>query len=132
MMRPRILFALVCLVAGFTGWTAAQQPQGGQGQPPVFKAAVDLVHLDVSVLDKNRVPIRGLTAADFTVIEDGKPQSIVAFSAVDVPDPEAPPAPWVHRVSPDVQSNAGIESPEGRLFVLLMDDAMMPPYQPSL
>src|SRR4051794_31980199 len=32
-----------------------------QSQTPVFKAGVDLVQLDVSVLDKHRQPIRGLT-----------------------------------------------------------------------
>ena len=50
-----------------------------QQQTPVFRTAVDLVHLDVSVLDKDRKPVRGLTAADFTITEDNKSQSIVAF-----------------------------------------------------
>lgn len=96
-------------------------------QAPVFRSSVDIVHLDVSVLDSKRVPVRGLTAKDFTVLEDGKPQPIVAFSAVDVPDPEPPAAPWMKTYSPDVQTNAGSQNAEGRLFVLLMDDAMLPP-----
>ncbi len=45
-----------------------------QVQPPQFRAAVDLVHLDVSVLDRNRRPVRGLSASDFIVLEDGKTQ----------------------------------------------------------
>ena len=45
-----------------------------------------MVRLDVSVLDKDRRPVRNLTAADFTVLEEGEPRPIVAFSAVDVPN----------------------------------------------
>jgi hypothetical protein len=33
------------------------------------------VLLDVSVLDRNQRAIKGLTAADFTILEDGVPQS---------------------------------------------------------
>ena len=54
------------------------------GVQTVFKSGVHLVHLDVSVLDRDRQPVRGLTAADFTVLEDGKTQKIAAFAAVDV------------------------------------------------
>ena len=99
-----------------------QQPK------PVFKTGVDLVHLDVSVLDKDRRPVRGLTAADFTVKEDGKPQAVANFAAIEVP-PQAPPptAAWMHTVSPDTATNDIVRSPEGRLFVLLIDDAMIPP-----
>ena len=122
-------------VAAFVGviltvGPAAQQPQ--TGQTPVFRTSVDLVHLDVSVLDKDRKPVRGLTEKDFTVVEDGKPQSIVAFSAVDVPENPPKPAAWSYRVANDVQTNEGIEDPEGRLFVVLMDDAMIPMHAPSL
>lgn len=99
-----------------------QQPK------PVFKTGVELVHLDVSVLDKNRQPVRGLTAADFTVKEDGKPQAIANFVAIEVPAKSPPPtAAWIHAVSPDTVTNDVVSSPEGRLFVLLIDDAMIPP-----
>jgi VWFA-related protein len=94
----------------------------------MFRSNVSVVGLDVSVFDKNREPVRGLTSTDFTVLEDGKPQKVVAFSAVDVPDaPAAPPtASWQRTVSPDVQTNVVAQAPEGRLFVLLLDDALMP------
>ena len=95
---------------------------------PVFKTGVELVHLDVSVLDKNRQPIRGLTATDLTVKEDGKPQAIANFVAIDVPPKSPPPtAAWMHDVSPDTVTNETASSAEGRLFVLLIDDAMIPP-----
>jgi VWFA-related protein len=98
----------------------------------VFRSTVDLVHLDVSVLDKDRNPVRGLTDKDFTITEDDKPQDIVAFTAVDVPENPPKPAAWSGRAPADVQSNEGAADPEGRLFVLLIDDAMIPPDSNSL
>ena len=125
MFRPAV-FTAGCCAAVFTLSVAAQQPQPGQ-KPPVFRSTVDLVHLDVSVLDKDRRPVRGLTAADFTITEDSDPQPIVAFSAVDVPENPPKPAAWSGRAPADVQTNEGDADPEGRLFVILLDDALIPP-----
>lgn len=92
-----------------------------QQQAPVFRSTVELVHLDVSVLDQARRPVRGLAPADFTVLEDGKPQNIAVFSAVDIPDVEPPKTPWVRDIAPDVRTNQDLR--ERRLFLILMDDA---------
>jgi VWFA-related protein len=100
----------------------SQAPQ----QPPVFRSRVDLVQLDVSVLDKDRRPVRGLTAADFTILEDGKPQTITAFWAVDVPEPPVPATPWIRDVAPDVKTNEVARTPDARLIVILIDDALLP------
>ena len=40
----------------------------------------------MSVLDGKRQPVRGLTAADFTIFEDGEPREIQAFTEVYLPD----------------------------------------------
>ncbi|HEX5070156.1 MAG TPA: VWA domain-containing protein [Vicinamibacterales bacterium] len=95
----------------------------GQTQAPVFKSNVDLVQLDVSVLDKNRRPVRGLSKTDFTVLEDGKPQDVAIFEAVDVPDPEPPPVAWMRDVTPDVTTN---EQKVTRLWVIVVDDGLVP------
>jgi VWFA-related protein len=89
--------------------------------PPRFRSAVDIVHLDVSVLDGDRQPVRGLTPADFTILENGQRQKIAVFQAVDIPDAEPPSTPWVRDVAPDVRSNAGVQ--ERRLFLIILDDA---------
>ncbi|MGE5360340.1 MAG: VWA domain-containing protein [Bacteroidales bacterium] len=88
---------------------------------PVFRSRVDVVVLDVSVLDKDRQPVRGLEASDFTVLEDGKPQKITMFSAVEIPDPEEPSAPWMKEVTPDVRRNE--DDANSQIIVLLLDDA---------
>jgi VWFA-related protein len=110
-------------VSMLAGWLAvfvcvsAQQP-APTAQLPTFRTGVDAIQLDVSVLDKDRRPVRGLTAADFTVLEDGKPREVVAFSAVELPAlPDAPPA-GVETVPPDVTRN---DLPAGRIVVILLD-----------
>jgi VWFA-related protein len=109
------LFA--CWLAVIVSSSAAQQLLNEQ-QPPTFRIGVDAVQLDVSVLDSHRRPVRGLSATDFTVLEDGKPRRIVQFSAVELPS-AVPAAPAVaDSVPPDVARN---DLPEGRLVVILLD-----------
>lgn len=111
--------ALLAVVA-----MACLQPGGaGQERPPVFRTDVAIVRLDVSVLDEQRRPIRGLTPDNFTILVDGVPQPIVAFSPVVVPPLEPPTAPWMRDVAPDVRTNL---LGEPRLFVIIMDDAITP------
>jgi VWFA-related protein len=113
-------------VLSLTGLLAV--PQAGQSpapvqtpQTPVFRTSVDVVELDVSVLDKDRKPVTGLTVKDFAVFEDGQPRPIVNFSAVDLPVAVAPTAPWMNEVARDVESN---DVAEHRLFVIMLDDAL--------
>ena len=48
--------------------------------PPVFGADLDLVNLTVTVVDKNDRPVTDLSAADFVVREDGRPQKLQLFA----------------------------------------------------
>src|ERR1051325_1486712 len=89
-MRPIIATLLVWVMLA----PAQQQPQPQQPQQPLqeqnrplipttgeakFGTSVQLVVVDVTVKDKNGQPIEGLTAKDFTITEDGKPQEIKLF-----------------------------------------------------
>jgi Ca-activated chloride channel homolog len=51
----------------------------------VFRAAVDLVALNVVVTDQQQRFIGGLTADDFSVFEDGVQQDVSFFAATQVP-----------------------------------------------
>jgi VWFA-related protein len=95
---------------------AAQAPQ----TPPTFRGRVDLVPLDVSVWDQDGQPVRGLTAADFTLLEDNTRRDIVTFSEVDMPEPPPPTAAWIRDAAVDVETNAVTDK---RLFMILVDDA---------
>ena len=56
-------------------------PPPAEGTPtnPVFRTTTRLVQVDVVVTDKQGRPIPGLTQADFTVLQDGKPQQVRVF-----------------------------------------------------
>jgi len=103
-------------------WILAADGAGQSPQPPTqtFRSAVDLVQVDVTVLDRDRMPIHDLTAADFTILEDGKARPIAAFTPVQLPprDPE-PTAQWMADIRSDVVTNDLPQ--EGRLIVIVMD-----------
>lgn len=102
---------------------AAQQPTQG----PTFRTEVSFVELDAVVTEADGTLVRGLTKDDFEVFEDGKPQTITAFSVVELPAP-APPRPLDPgrtRTLPDVRSNEGAFN--GRVIVLVLDDTLVDP-----
>ncbi len=114
MLRAHVL---VCFVLGAAALGA--MPQEPASQQPVFRAGVDIAQLDLSVYDKDHHPVKGLTAADFTLLEDDKARPIVAFSAVDMPNPVASSAAWMRNVAADVTTN---DVRDKRLFVIVIDD----------
>jgi VWFA-related protein len=82
--------ALLLLVASRAASLPAQPPSGQAGaaaQPKaVFRVSVPLVVLDAVVGDpRTKQPVGGLTAADFVVQEDGKPQRITYFGRDEMP-----------------------------------------------
>jgi VWFA-related protein len=108
-------------------------PQNTPQAPPRFQTGVDLVRLDVSVLDADRHPIRGLSAADFTILEEGRPQSVSTFDAIDFPDvvtTRPGEAPWLRETAPDIRRNTDFGN--GRIVVIVVDDATPVPTQEVL
>ncbi len=134
----RLAFVLIVVGLGVAVWARQAPPATlpqttpAASQAPQFRSSVDVVRLDVTVLDKNRRPVRGLGPTDFTVFEDGVPQSISAFSPIDLPDPVPDPtaAPWLRNVSPDVKGNADVQ--QRRLFILAIDDATIENNLPAI
>ncbi len=86
---------------------------------PAFPARADAITADVVVLDKDGRPVRGLTQEDFTLLEDGKPQAIVAFEARELAKAVAMPEATVG--DERVATNEGGES-HGRTLAFLIDD----------
>lgn len=116
-MKPRLGFAYV-----LCGLLMAAGPVRSQETTPTFRAAVDLELIDVLVLDEHRRPVRGLTAADFTVLDNGKPRPILALTEVDLGVVERS-SPSLASVAPDdVASNV---TDARRLVVLVFDNATM-------
>jgi VWFA-related protein len=98
-----IVVALVLALAGGTAGPSAQQQQPGQ-EPPRFEGAtsITIVSVDVVVRDSSGNIVRGLTAKDFNVLEDGKPQKIETFSFQEITAAAAD-------AKPDVQLLEGLE-----------------------
>jgi len=78
--------------------------------------------VDVVVTGPDGQPVRDLTAADFAVEEEGKPQAIASFEAVDLDDVS-------YEVSepPAISSNEGRRAEVRRSFVLVFDDLNLTP-----
>lgn len=115
-MRPVAAFAAVALVCALASPAARQDPQ----QPrPVFRAGVDAVQLEVTVLDADRHPVHELTAKDFTVLEDGKPQQIIRVEETVLGNDDWPEPVWARAARSDIESNS-IENQ--RLIAIVMDD----------
>jgi VWFA-related protein len=63
----------------------AAPPAGAQQPGSVHESAdVSLVEVPVRVVGRDGNPVRGLTAADFTIDDDGRRQTIVGFDAIDL------------------------------------------------
>jgi VWFA-related protein len=121
----RVLLGLASLSAAVT----ATGPQGPPSAPPAppqprptFRSGVDLVPIDVVVLDRDRRPVKGLLAADFTITENDDPQAIETFEEIDVPEPEADAPRWMREIAPDVVSN---DIQTRRMVLIVLDDGYM-------
>ena len=87
----RFHWRLALVGAGFIAATVqigrAQQPPPPAGQPPQtpFRAAVDLVSLNVTVTEGTGKYVTDLNAADFAVFEDGVKQDVTFFNRTNLP-----------------------------------------------
>ncbi len=81
----------VAVAAAVLGWW--EVPAGAQEAGRVRETAeVSLVEVPVRVLDRQGRPVEGLTAADFTLTDDGQRQEILGFDVIDVAEKMAPDA----------------------------------------
>jgi VWFA-related protein len=55
-------------------------------QRSVFRSGRDVISVDVIVRDKSGAVVRGLTAEDFEIREDGRPQSVVSSTFEEITD----------------------------------------------
>ena len=115
-MRSSLSLVLLAALA------QAPAPAPSPSQPPVtFKVEVNYVEIDANVVDERGVFVSTLTRDDFQILEDGKPQTLSAFSMVNIPM-ERPDPPLFAKaaIPPDVATN---RTPfDGRVFVLVIDD----------
>jgi VWFA-related protein len=121
-VRPRFGTSQVLAGVLAVGLALASAPVLPQALPR-FGAEAEMVTVDVVVLGPDGKPVPGLKREDFRVFEDGRPQTVTAFEAVEaaVPALVAPETttsrPSVARVATNV---AG--PPTRRTFAIVFDD----------
>ena len=101
--------------------TLPQQPEEQQ-QPPIFRADINFVRVDIIVTDGDGNPVTDLEADDFEVLEDGTPQTIESFRLIritGIPEPGAEPARPIRNAF-DAEREAARE--DVRLFAIFLDD----------
>ena len=136
---------LLRYVLAFVTLTFAVVPRAQTtAQRPVFRSGTELVLVNVVVRDKSGALVRGLTQDDFSISEDGKPQSITSFDFEELDrraaappqtaDPAAlllapKPAPTPEPPSPTAAAPAaaGVDMHGRRLIVLFFDLSSMQP-----
>src|SRR5580704_14255073 len=123
------MVGVVVLLAG--GAVAGQAPTSPQGptpsapqgpEVPNFKLQVDYVEVDAFVTDSQGRFVRDLKKEDFQVLEDRQPQTISAFTLVDIPIERAVRPLFADQpIDPDVKTNA--QACDGRVYILVLADA---------
>jgi VWFA-related protein len=140
MSKPIIRFATLLsfiLIAILSGSSPAQsgtdQKTASQEKPgtvyesaTVLKAVSRLVVVDVVVTNKKGEPITGLAAKDFTLMEDGAPQSVRFFSfqgdgnSAQAGNSAPPPGP-PRKLPSNVVTNIPDYKPGSAMNVILLD-----------
>lgn len=99
--------------------TALATPPLHAQEGPSFPSQLDIVTVDVVVTDKQGNPVQGLTAADFTLREEGKPQTISSFEVATLPEFQPSTSPMRSRVS----TNDPVPKDQKRpMIVIVFDD----------
>src|SRR5579862_4332226 len=116
--------------------------QGSSEGQFTLKTNTEIVLVNVTVRDKNGSFIKNLKADDFSVLEDGKKQSIISIDEENtdgVVAAESPVAPVLKNLNPALATSSPITAPaaplhendlkDRRLIVLFFDLGSMQPQE---
>jgi len=123
LLRTQMHLSIVLTMGIATGLAWGQSPDAQSATPPslssydgvpTFSLTTRLVVLDVVVTDKAGQIVRGLTKDDFTILEDGGPQTVRSFEGLEK-----------HALPPDVkiESTADLAKvPDTPVSILVLDE----------
>jgi VWFA-related protein len=66
-------------------WASALTTPSAAAPPQTFRSSANIVAVEATVVDRDGVPVTGLTAADFRIDEDGKSQPVATLYLVTLP-----------------------------------------------
>lgn len=119
-MRGRLWRVLLLVAVASAGGLAAQAPDP-KATAPAVRVATRLVLVDVVVTDKQGRPVTDLRAEDFTLLEEGKAQTLSIFS-LERQEPLAREDATLPSLPPNVYTNRPeYRAPPGVLTILLLD-----------
>lgn len=116
------------MTAALFAATLHASPQTNQApqtaQPPIFRGGTNLVQIDTIVTDDNRRPVIDLTAADFELLDDGKPVTIdrVRFLGAAEYPADATLAPIRTHEDEEREASRG----DVRVYAIVLDDYHVP------
>ena len=142
-LRSTLAVGMVAVAASVGSFSAGAQltgqnkPTGTADQAATLKVTARLIIENVGVKDKKGEAIGGLTAKDFTITEDGVPQTIKVFEHQVLPENATPLGPtggeeikiYNRLASSQVSGEAAgeIKYKDHRLMALYFDMTTMPP-----
>jgi VWFA-related protein len=101
---------------------AQQTPPQPPPQPPTFRTESNLVRVDVTVVDRQGEPVTTLTADDFTIEEDGEPQTVESFKFVAAHGQPPPGDDVSLEIRSPEHAAAEAARDEVRVFVIFWDE----------
>jgi VWFA-related protein len=134
LLRLLSCFALLASLAAAQVVGGNTKPQGNADDTPTFQSTTQLVVETITVKGKDGKPVTGLKASDFTVTEDGQPQTVSflevqTFEDTSTPLPEhtgvAIPFPKYTKGSISPEPPGDIRYRDRRLLALYFDLAGM-------
>jgi VWFA-related protein len=129
-MSRHVALVSLALGAAFAAMLGSRVSLSAAPQAPQqFRSGVEVVEVTVTVTDERGRPVTGLTRGDFTILEEGRPQSITVFGTVDLPAPLlVPPDRRAATPGPVVITTNDV-APDGRVFALVLDDQLTQPFR---
>ena len=100
--------------------TPADPEEDEAQQPPMFRAGINFVRVDVIVTNRKGEPVMDLQQEDFEVFEDGDRQEIESFQLFEINQITETTPPRPIRSTFDEESEA--QRPDVRLFAFFLDD----------
>src|SRR3712207_5491405 len=110
-MRAVAAWSLVAALAT-GGLLGGQEPTG-----PVFRSRVEAVEVELRVLDSQGRPVSDIEPHEVRVLEDGRPQQIVAFTRVSLHRSGRGALAAGAAIVPDVATNRSVA--RARLYAIV-------------